>query len=252
MRWSSGQKYLAEFIGTFGLVLSVGGAAVFTSWLAIDLDARVVLIALALAAGVMGMIYALGDISGGHFNPAVTVAFWVSGRFAARDVLPYILAQVLGGVVAMAIVLGVVAGNGSSGFDLAFLAHSNGFASQGYSGNGSPYSYALGSVFLLEVVFTFFLTFVILFATRAEASAKNLAGLGIGLTLLMTNLVAIPVDGASVNPARSFAPAILAAAWSGGQWAIEQDWLFWVAPLLGGVLAAVIFRALQPARASPS
>ena len=250
MSWSSGQRYLAEFIGTFGLVISVGGAAVFTSILPVDFAARVVLISFALAAGVIGMIYALGDVSGGHFNPAVTVAFWISGRFAARDVVPYVLAQVLGGVLAMAIVLGVVAGNGTP-FDLAFLAHANGFASQGYSGNGSPYSYALGSVFLLEVVFTFFLVFVILFATRAEASAKNLAGVGIGLTLLMTNLVAIPVDGASVNPARSFAPAILAAYWSGGQWAIQQDWLFWVAPILGGVIAAVAFRGLRPSLAHP-
>jgi aquaporin Z len=249
MAWSPGQKYLAEFLGTLGLVLSVGGAAVFTSWLPVDLAARVVLISFAIGTGLIGMIYALGDISGAHFNPAVTVAFWLSGRFSARDVVPYIIAQVLGGVVAMAIVIGVVSGNGSSQFDLAYLAHANGFASQGYSGNGGPYVYALGSVFLLEVVLTFVLVFVILLVTSSENSTKSLAGLGIGLTLLMINLVAIPVDGASVNPARSFAPAVLAAYWSGGQWAIQQDWLFWVAPLIGGVIAAFAYRALRPAHA---
>jgi aquaporin Z len=250
MSWSSGQRYVAEFIGTFGLVISVGGAAVFTSIIpSLDVESRVLLIAFALAAGVIGMIYALGDVSGGHFNPAVTVAFWLTGRFSARDVVPYVIAQVLGGVLAMAVVVGVVAGAGSS-VDLGTLAHLNGFASQGYNGNGSPYSYGAGSVFLLEVVFTFFLVFVILFATRSESSTRNLAGLGIGLTLLMTNLVAIPVDGASVNPARSFAPAVLAAYWSGGQWAIQQDWLFWVAPIVGGIFAAVAYRMLRPSGSS--
>ncbi|HTS33339.1 MAG TPA: aquaporin [Thermoplasmata archaeon] len=251
MAWTAGQRYLAEFVGTFGLVISVGGAAVFTSFLTAGFDsARVLLISAALGTGVIGMIYALGDISGAHFNPAVTIAFWVSGRFHARDVVPYIVAQVLGGVLAMAVVIGIVAGNGVPGVDLAALAHANGFASQGYTGNGSPYTYAIGSVFLLELVFTFFLVFVILFATRAEGSSKNLAPLGIGLTLLMTNLVAIPVDGASVNPARSFAPAILAAYWSGGQWAIQQDWLFWLAPILGGVFAAMTFRLLAASSSS--
>ena len=117
---------------------------------------------------------------------------------------------------------------------------------QGYSGNGAPYFYSAGSVFVLEVVFTFFLVLVILYATRSEGFAKNLAPLGIGLTLLMTNLVAIPVDGASVNPARSFAPALLSATiWSGNRWAITQDWMFWVAPIIGGLLAAVVARLLR-------
>src|SRR5208283_1972633 len=113
------------------------------------------------------------------------------------------------------------------------------------SGNGAPYAFGWGSVFLLEVVFTFFLVTVILFATRSDNSSKNLAPLGIGLTLLMINLVAIPVDGASVNPARSFAPAVLSALWSSGNWAIGQDWIFWVAPIVGGLLAAVLDRALH-------
>ena len=105
----------------------------------------------------------------------------------------------------------------------------------------------LGAVFVLETVFTFFLVFVILFATRPEGSARNLAPIGIGLTLVMTNLVSIPVDGASINPARSFAPAILSAFWSTGNWAIQQDWIFWVAPILGGVIAAFVDRAMRSA-----
>jgi aquaporin Z len=245
MAWSSGQKYLAEFLGTFGLLLSVSGAALFTSVGAeLDFSARILLIALALGAGVIGMIYALGDISGAHFNPAVTIAMWASGRFPARDVVPYIIAQVLGGIVAVGIVVEIL--SGLSGVSLSAIAGGNGFASQGYTGNGSPYAYSIGAVFLLEVTFTFFLVFVILFATRSDSSAKNLAGLGIGLTLIMTNLVAIPVDGASVNPARSFAPAVLAAFYSSGQWAIKEDWIFWVAPIIGGLIAAVVARMLRP------
>ena len=172
MAWSSVQKYIAEFIGTFGLLLSVSGAALFTSVLEVDFAARVLLISLALGAGVIGMIYAVGDISGGHFNPAVTLAMWASGRLPARDVVPYIVAQVLGGLVAVGIVVGVL--SGLSGVSLSTIAGANGFASQGYSGNGAPYAYSVGSVFLLEVTMTFFLVFVILFATRSDSSAKNL------------------------------------------------------------------------------
>jgi len=245
MAWSSSQKYIAEFIGTFGLLLSVSGAALFTTYLQVDVAARVLLISLSLGAGVIGMIYAVGDISGGHFNPAVTIAMWASGRLPARDVVPYIIAQVVGWIVALAIILGVL--SGLSGVSLSNVAGLNGFASQGYSGSGVPsYAYSVGSVFLLEVTLTFFLVFVILFATRSDSSAKNLAGLGIGLTLIMTNLIAIPVDGASVNPARSFAPALLSAFYSSGQWAIKEDWLFWVAPIIGGLFAAILARMLKP------
>ncbi|MGP8071829.1 MAG: aquaporin [Thermoplasmata archaeon] len=244
MAWSSTQKYTAEFIGTFGLLLSVSGAALFTSVLEVDFAARVLLISLALGAGVIGMIYAVGDISGGHFNPAVTVAMWATGRLPARDVVPYVIAQVLGGLLAVGIIVGVL--SGLTGVSLSTAAGANGFASQGYTGNGSPYLYSAGAVFLLEVTLTFFLVFVILFATRPDSSAKNLAGLGIGLTLIMTNLVAIPVDGASVNPARSFAPAVLSAFYSPGQWAIKEDWIFWVAPIAGALFAAVLARILTP------
>jgi aquaporin Z len=242
MAWSTAQKVLAEFLGTFGLVVSVTGAAIFTVGLGADFDARVLLIATALGFGVLGMVYAFGDVSGAHFNPAVTIGMWVAGRMKARDVLPYIVAQVLGGIVAVAAMAGVAYGSATAWTNAQNIS----LASQGYSGNSSPYAFGAGSVFLLEVVFTFFLVLVILYATRSEGFAKNLAPVGIALTLLMTNLVAIPVDGASVNPARSFAPALLSAMiWSNDRWAITQDWVFWVAPVIGGLLAAIVARMLR-------
>jgi aquaporin Z len=242
MAWSSAQKALAEFLGTFGLVVSVTGAAVFTAGIGTDVNARVFLIAAALGFGVLGMVYAFGDVSGAHFNTAVTIGMWVTGRMKARDVLPYIVAQLLGGIVAVATIAGVAYGNASTWT----AAQGNALASQGYSGNSAPYFYSAGSVFLLEVAFTFFLVLVILYATRSEGFSKNLAPVGIALTLLMTNLVAIPVDGASVNPARSFAPALISGIlWSGDRWAITQDWMFWVAPIVGGLLAAVVARVLK-------
>jgi len=240
MTYTSGQKYLAEFVGTMGLLLAVGGAAVFSLG-EIDLT-RVVLVSLSVGFGLVGLIYALGDISGGHFNPAVTIGLLAAGKFPGRDVIPYILAQVAGGVLGMGIIAGIAYGN-SSFFPVA-QAHALG--SQCYSaGSVACGGFSLSAVFLIEVAFTFFLVFVILFSTRASGSAKNLAPVGIGLTLLMTNLVAIPVDGASINPARSFAPAVLSSMWSSGNWAIGQDWIFWVAPIIGGLFAALVDRALR-------
>lgn len=244
MAGSSGQRYLAEFLGTFGLLLSVTGAALLSLNHDLGLfsfNARVLLISLSLGLGVIGMIYAFGDLSGAHFNPAVTIAMWLAGRTRARDVAPYIVAQILGGLLAVAVVAGVAYGSSS----LWSSAQGAALASQGYAGNGSGYTVSLGSVFLLEVALTFLLVLVILFATRSENFSKNLAPIGIGLTLIMTNLVAIPIDGASVNPARSFAPAILSAMWPGDQWAIQQDWIFWVAPIVGGVIAAAVDRMLR-------
>lgn len=245
MTWSPAQRYLAEFLGTFGLLVSVTGGALFSLMEEPFLDpiARVMLISFAIAAGLIGMIYAFGDLSGAHFNPAVTVGMFAAGRFPARDVLPYILAQLLGAVFGVAAIAAVA--HGSSGLWSTVTSGPVALASQGYSGNGSPYAVAWGSVFLLEVVFTFFLVHVILFSTRSDNFSKNLAPIGIGLTLLMINLVAIPIDGASVNPARSFAPAVLSASISADTWAIQQDWLFWIAPIVGGLLAAIVDRALR-------
>jgi len=244
MAYSVGQKCLAEFVGTFGLLASVTGAALFSVGFAgFDPAARVVLIATSLGLGVLGMAYAFGDVSGASFNPAITIAQLVNGRIRATEAVLFIVAQLLGGIVAVGVIAGVAYGNSSlwtvvSGPTVAL-------ASQGYSGNGSPYAFSWGSVFLLEVVLTFFLVIVVLLATRPSSSAKNLAPVGIALTLLMTNLVAIPVDGASINPARSFAPAILSAVFSGDRWAITQDWLFWIAPIIGGIIAAIVDRALK-------
>jgi len=248
MAYSSGQKYLAEFVGTFGLLLAVGGAAVFTlpyftggiisTFIPL---VRVLLVSLSVGIGLIGLIYAFGDISGGHFNPAVTLGAWAAGKFPARDVVPYILAQVAGGVLGMGAVAAIAYGNSA----LFTQAQASALASQCYGSSNGCAGFSITSVFLIEVVFTFFLVMVILFSTRAEGSAKNLAPIGIGLTLLMANLVAIPVDGASINPARSFAPAVLSSMWSSGNWAIGQDWLFWVAPIIGGLFAAGLDRALR-------
>lgn len=240
MAYSSGQKYLAEFVGTFGLLLAVGGAAVLSFGL--EFSVRVVLISLSVGFGLIGLIYTLGDVSGGHFNPAVTIGAWAAGKFPVREVIPYILAQVAGGVLGMGVIAGIAYGNPNTFGSVQAGA----LASQCYS-SGSTYCFGFNveAVFLIEVVFTFFLVMVILFSTRAEGTAKNLAPIGIGLTLLMANLVAIPVDGASINPARSFAPAVLSSMWSSGNWAIGQDWLFWVAPIVGGLFAAVLDRALR-------
>ena len=244
MSATAAQRYLAEFLGTFGLLLSVGGAAVFTIVPGIDPFLRVLLVSLSVGFGLIGMIYSFGDVSGGHFNPAVTVGAWVSGRFSGRDVVPYILSQAAGGVLAMGVIGGIAASRPGTFHAVQAAA----LGSQCYSaGSIACNHYGWPAVFLFELVFTFVLVVVILFATREAASAKNLAPLGIGLTLVMTNLVGIPIDGASINPARSFAPAVLSSMWGAGNWAIGQDWIFWVAPILGGLVAALVDRALRPA-----
>jgi aquaporin Z len=241
---SLGQRCVAEFVGTFGLLVAVTGAALFSLNLTFgDPDARVMLISFALGLGVLGMAYAFGDVSGASFNPAITIGVWAAGRMSARDALAYIVSELLGGIVGVATIAGVA--YGSSSLWASATSSSVALAAQGYSGNGSPYTVGAGSVFLLEVVFTFFLVVVALFATRSNGSTKNLAPVGIALTLAMTNLVAIPIDGASINPARSFAPAILSAYWSPDRWAITQDWIFWVAPIVGGLIAAAVERMLR-------
>jgi aquaporin Z len=243
MKTTATQRYLSEFVGTMGLLLAVTGAAVFSAAFQVDFLSRVILISSSVGFALVGLIYAFGDLSGGHFNPAVTIGAWVSGRFPARDVAPYILAQAAGGVLGVGIIAGIAYGNSTT-----YAAIQGGaLASQCYNTSAvTCFGYPIGSVFLIEVAFTFMLVSAILFATRPERTAPALAPLGIGLTLLMTNLVAIPVDGASINPARSFAPAAVSSVWSHGQWAIGQDWIFWVAPIVGGVLAAFLDRALSP------
>ena len=243
MAWTSAQKYLAEFLGTFALLLFGGGAAVTTLGGGDPLS-RVVIVSFAFGLTVLGAAYALGEISGGHFNPAVTLSMALSGRMPLKDVVPYLLAQIFGGLIGILTIVGIVHGN--------TLAWANGvnasFGSQCYSGNGAPCGFSMGSVFLIELALTFVFVFVIQLITRPESGAKNLAPVGIGLTLAVTNFIAIPVDGASINPVRSFSPAV-ATMLTGGSppmWAIDQAWLFWVAPILGGLLAAVVAMMLKP------
>ncbi|MGA8541941.1 MAG: aquaporin [Thermoplasmata archaeon] len=244
MAWSLSQKCIAEFVGTFGLLLSVTGAALLSlnkDFGGFSFDSRVLLISIALGLGVLGMAYAFGDISGASFNPAITIAAWASGRLKAADALVFIVSQVLGGILAVGLIASVAYGSPTLWASSVGAA----FASQGYSGNGSPYSVDWWAVFILEVLLTFFLVTVALFSTRSSNSTKNLAPVAIALTLVMTNLVAIPIDGASINPARSFAPAVISAFFSGDGWAITQDWIFWVAPIVGGLIAAALDRALR-------
>ncbi|MCI4328364.1 MAG: aquaporin [Thermoplasmata archaeon] len=244
MSWSSTQKYLAEFLGTFALLLFGGGSAVFTMAEISEGFARVIIVSLSFGFVLMGLAYAFGDISGGHFNPAVTLSMAITKRMPTRDVIPYLVAQIVGGIIGIAVVWGIV--NGSA--DPAFIhtVQANALGSQCYNANSSPCGFSLGSVFLIEAALTFVFVLVIQLVTRPENSAKNLAPMAIGGALMVGNLVAIPVDGASMNPVRSFSPALLSSGWSSGMWAIDQSWLFWVAPIVGGILAGLVAMALRP------
>lgn len=244
MAWSAGQRYIAEFLGTFILLFVGGGTAVFTfQFSGLEAAARVIVVSLAFGGVLAALAYTFGDISGGHFNPAVTISMAVSRRMPTREIVPYLIAQIVGGIVGIAVVAGI-----ASGFSSFYTTSVQPAAlgSQCYAGNGSPCNFSLGSVFLLELAITFAFILVIQFVTRAEASAKNLAPAAIGGALLIGNLLAIPVDGASLNPVRSFSPALLSAGWSGSTWAIDQSWLFWVAPILGGILAGLVEMWLRP------
>ncbi len=241
MAWSTGQKYFAEFVGTFALLLLGGGAAVFTSGLGID-NGRVVAVSAAFGLALAGLAYAFGEISGGHFNPAVTLSMAFSRRMPTRDIAPYIVAQVVGGLVG----IGVVAGIAHGSDPMWALAKAGALGSQSYATSDTPGGFSLGAVFLIEAALTFVFILVIQLLTRADNGAKNLAPVGIGFTLLVGNLVAIPVDGCSLNPVRSFSPAVMSWISWNTTWAIDQSWLFWVAPIVGGLLAAIVEMALRP------
>ncbi|MCI4331197.1 MAG: aquaporin [Thermoplasmata archaeon] len=245
MAWSSSQKYLAEFLGTLALLTFGGGAAVFTA--GNPDNARTVLVAAAVGLTVMAGAYIFGDISGGHFNPAVTLSMAASRRMPARDVLPYLVAQIVGGFTGILIVVGIAYGS-TPGWKTGLLSS---FGSQCYASSTAPLgcTYSMGSVFLIEMVLTFLFVLVIQMITRPENGAKNLAPLGIGLTLVVANLTAIPVDGASLNPVRSFSPAVASQIWQFSgvtPWALGESWLFWVAPIVGGLLAAAVEMWLRP------
>jgi aquaporin Z len=223
------KKYAAEAVGTFWLVLGGCGSAVVAAAFP-EVGIGLLGVSLAFGLTVITMAYAIGHISGCHLNPAVTVGLTAGGRFPASDVLPYIVAQVVGGVVAGG-VLYVIA-SGAPGFDLA-----KGFASNGY-GPHSPGGYSLMAGFVTEVVMTAMFLFIIMGATHGKAPL-GFAGLAIGLGLVLIHLVSIPVTNTSVNPARSTGVAIYA-----GGWALGQLWLFWLAPILGGVVGGVVYRWL--------
>ena len=220
------KKLAAEFIGTFWLVLGGCGSAVLAAAFP-GLGIGFVGVALAFGLTVLTMAFAIGHISGCHLNPAVTIGLWAGGRFKTSEILPYIISQVLGGI-AGAGVLYLIA-SGQAGFDLA-----GGFASNGYSDH-SPGGYSLTSGFVTEVVMTFMFLMIILGATD-ERAPKGFAPIAIGLGLTLIHLISIPVTNTSVNPARSTGPALFV-----GGWAISQLWLFWVAPIIGAVLAGFIY-----------
>ena len=220
------RRVIAEFFGTWWLVLGGCGAAVLSATFP-NTGIGFLGVAFAFGLTVLTMAYAVGHISGGHFNPAVTIGLWTAGRCASKHVIPYIIAQVIGAIVA-ALVLWLIA-SGKPGWV------AGGFASNGY-GDLSPGKYGLGSCFISEVVMTFFFLFIII-GTTSKGAATGFAGIPIGLALTLIHLVSIPVTNTSVNPARSTGPALFA----GGEYA-GQLWMFWIAPLIGAVIAGLLTR----------
>jgi aquaporin Z len=230
------KKLVAEFVGTAWLVLGGCGSAVLAAAFP-QLGIGFVGVALAFGLTVLTMAYAIGHISGCHLNPAVSVGLWAGGRFKAQDLPGYIIAQVLG-AIAGAGILYLIA-SGKSDFSMA-----GGFASNGYADH-SPGGYGLGACIASEVAMTFAFLFVIMGVTHGDAP-KGFAPLAIGLCLTLIHLISIPVTNTSVNPARSTGPAIFE-----GGWALQQLWLFWVAPLAGGALGGFAYRWLSPERPAP-
>ena len=221
------KAYTAEFFGTFWLVLGGCGSAVLAAAFP-ELGIGLLGVALAFGLTVLTMAFAIGHISGCHLNPAVSIGLWAGGRFPAGQLLPYIVAQVVGAVFAGA-VLYLIA-SGKAGFDLA-----SGFASNGY-GSHSPGGYTLVAAAVCEIVMTMMFLLVIMGATDKRAP-QGMAPVAIGLCLTLIHLISIPVTNTSVNPARSTGVALFV-----GDWAVAQLWLFWVAPIVGGVIGAMIYR----------
>ena len=217
------KKITAEFIGTFWLVLGGCGSAVIAGG-AIGFAG----VSLAFGLTVLTMAFAIGHISGCHLNPAVTLGLWAGGRFSGKEIVPYIIAQVLGAIAAAALLYLIVSGKTSGGF-----------AANGY-GEHSPGGYTLFPALLTEVVMTFMFLLIILGATD-ERAPKGFAPIAIGLGLVLIHLISIPVTNTSVNPARSTGQAIFA-----GVWAMKQLWLFWVAPIVGAMFAGITYKFIRP------
>jgi aquaporin Z len=224
------KKLVAEFFGTLWLVLGGCGSAVLAAGFP-DLGIGFAGVALAFGLTVVTMAYAIGHISGCHLNPAVSIGLWMGGRFDGKDLLPYIIAQVMGGIAGAGILYLIVTGKAGAGI--------GDFAANGY-GEHSPGGYGMTAALVTEIVMTFMFLFVILGATHSKAP-KYLAGLAIGLCLTLIHLISIPVTNTSVNPARSTSQALFV-----GDWALGQLWLFWVAPIVGAILAGLVYKYLSP------
>lgn len=224
------KKLVAEFIGTLWLVLGGCGSAVLAAAYP-ELGIGFVGVAIAFGLTVVTMAYAIGHISGCHLNPAVSVGLYFGGRFDAKDLLPYIAAQVLGGIAGAALLYTIA--SGKAGFELG------GFAANGY-GEHSPGGYNMLSALVTEIAMTFMFLIIILGATHSKAP-KGFAGLAIGLGLTLIHLISIPVTNTSVNPARSTSQALFV-----GDWAMGQLWLFWVAPIIGAIIAGVVYKLISP------
>lgn len=224
------KKLVAEFIGTLWLVLGGCGSAVLAAAYP-ELGIGFTGVALAFGLTVVTMAYAVGHISGCHLNPAVSIGLWIGGRFDKKELIPYIISQILGGIAGAGILY--IIATGKAGFEIG------GFASNGY-GEHSPGGYSLVAALVTEIVMTFMFLIIILGATHSKA-ANGFAGLAIGLGLTLIHLISIPVTNTSVNPARSISQAIFAQGW-----AIDQLWLFIVAPIVGAVLAGFVYKTISP------
>jgi aquaporin Z len=228
---TSTKALTAELIGTFWLVLGGCGSAVFAAAFP-DHGIHFVGVALAFGLTVLTMAYTVGHISGGHFNPAVTIGLWAGGRFDARNILPYIIAQVVGAVLAAAVIY--VVASGKAGYDLA----TNGLASNGM-GDHSPGKYSLTAGWITEIVLTAVFLFIIMGATSKRAPA-GFAPIAIGLALTLIHLISIPITNTSVNPARSAGPALIE-----GGIALQQLWMFWLAPIIGGLIGGWLYKSID-------
>ena len=224
------KKLIAEFIGTLWLVLGGCGSAVLAAGFS-ELGIGFVGVSLAFGLTVITMAYAIGHISGCHLNPAVTIGLWAGGRFDGKEVLPYVISQVIGGITGAAILFLIASGTPD------FVIGD--FAANGY-GEHSPGGYELSSALMIEVAMTFIFLFVILGSTYTKAP-RGFAGLAIGLCYTLIHLISIPVTNTSVNPARSTSQALFV-----GDWAIDQLWLFWLAPIVGAILAGILYKIISP------
>ena len=223
------KKLMAEFFGTFWLVFGGTGSAVLAAGYP-ELGIGFTGVAFAFGLTVLTMVYAVGPISGGHFNPAVSFGLWAGGRFSGKELLPYIITQVVGAIAASGVLYIVASGNVD--FNV-----SDGFAANGY-GDHSPGGYTLTSALVVEIVLTFIFIFIIMGSTDKLAPI-GFAGLSIGLALTLIHLISIPVTNTSVNPARSTGPALFV-----GGWALNQLWMFWVAPIVGGLLGGITYKVM--------